>query len=126
MPSSARRKNPSADDRLDLVFQALSDRTRRALLARLAQGPAKVTELAAPFAMSLPAVSKHLKVLEAAELIDRAVDGRIHRCSLAPDSLRDIEAWLRHYRAFWNDRLDALERHVARDPIASPRKEEKR
>ena len=116
MPSSARRKEPSEEDRLDLVFQALSDRTRRALLARLAQGPTKVTELAAPFAMSLPAVSKHLKVLEAAQLIDRTIDGRIHRCSLAADPWQDIEAWLRHCRSFWNERLDALARYIEDEP----------
>jgi len=93
---------------LDQVFHALSDRTRRALLARLEQSPASIGELAQPFAMSLPAVSKHLRVLESAGLVERVVDGRVHRCSFAPGPLRDIEAWLAHYRAFWTDQLDAL------------------
>jgi len=95
-----------------LVFHALSDRTRRALLARLARGPARVTDLAAPFTMSLPAVSKHLKVLEGARLIERAVDGRVHRCALAAAPLQDAERWLEHYRGLWEDRLEALARFV--------------
>ena len=103
------------EDRLDLVFQALANRTRRALLGRLADGPAMVTELAEPFAMSLPSVSKHLKVLERAGLVRRSVDGRIHECALATEPLQDIEAWLAHYRAFWGDTLDALARHVEDD-----------
>lgn len=103
-------------DRLDRVFGALADRTRRAMLARLAQGPAMVTELAAPFAMSLPAASKHLRVLERAELVRRAVDGRVHRCSLAPDPLRDADAWLQHYRVFWIETLDALARYAEGQP----------
>ena len=81
MRSSVKSKNQS-DDRLDLVFRALGDRTRRALLARLAEKPAMVTELAEPFAMSLPAVSRHIRVLERARLVVRKVDGRVHRCSL--------------------------------------------
>ncbi|MSO65794.1 MAG: ArsR family transcriptional regulator [Alphaproteobacteria bacterium] len=89
----------SAEDQLDRVFYALSDRTRRALLARLAEGPAMITELAAPFAMSRPAVSKHIRVLEAAKLVDRAVDGRVHRCSLSAEPLADIQQWLARYRA---------------------------
>ena len=76
MLSSGHRKRGSADDRLDAVFHALGDRTRRALLARLATRPARVTELARPFDMSLPAVSRHIRVLEAAGLIARSVDGR--------------------------------------------------
>lgn len=96
------------------MFQALADRTRRALLARLMSGPAMVTELAAPFAMSLPAVSKHLRVLERAGLIAREVDGRVHRCSVEPERLREIEDWLHHYRCFWEQNLDALARYVER------------
>jgi len=107
-------KKRSADDRLDLVFRALSNRTRRALLARLTQGPAMVTELAAPFDMSLPAVSKHLKMLEHARLVVRAVDGRIHRCSLVPAPLFEVDRWLDHYRAFWENTLHALARYVER------------
>lgn len=100
------------DDRLDLVFRALADRTRRAMLARLADGPARVTELAAPFAMTLPAASKHLKVLERAGMVNRAVDGRVHHCSLDPEPLGDVHAWLEHYRQFWTHNLDALARYV--------------
>jgi DNA-binding transcriptional ArsR family regulator len=111
MPSSAPKKN-STEDRLDRVFHALSDRTRRALLRRLEAGPAMVTELAAPFRMSLPAVSKHLRVLEAASLIERRIDGRIHRCSLHVASLEAADRWIERYRVFWTDRLDALARLV--------------
>ena len=94
------------------MFKALADRTRRAMLARLAAAPAMVTELAAPFDMSLPAVSKHLRVLERAGLIARAVDGRIHRCSLSVGPLRDADRWLAGYRSFWEGTLDSLARHV--------------
>ncbi len=111
MTSSATKKI-SAEDRLDRLFHALSDRTRRALLRRLEAGPAMVTELAAPFRMSLPAVSKHLRVLEAAALIERRIDGRVHRCSLNAAPLEEAERWLDHYRLFWTDRLAALARHV--------------
>jgi DNA-binding transcriptional ArsR family regulator len=115
MPSRAPRKKPDPDDRLDRVFQALSDRTRRALLRRLEAGPAMVTELAEPFRMSLPAVSKHLRVLEAAALIERRIDGRVHRCSLNAAPLAEAERWLGHYRLFWQDRLAALARYVEDD-----------
>jgi DNA-binding transcriptional ArsR family regulator len=111
MPSRA-TKQLSADDRLDRVFRALGDRTRRTLLRRLEAGPAMVTELAAPFAISLPAVSKHLRVLEEAALIERRIDGRIHRCSLNIVPLAQALHWLDRYRDFWEDRLAALARHV--------------
>ena len=114
MASSASIRRHAGEDRLDAVFRALSDRTRRALVDRLAHGPAKVTELAAPFDTSRIAISKHLKVLERARLVNRAVDGRVHRCSLAARPLRDAEQWLDHYRSFWDGTLDALARHVAR------------
>lgn len=114
--SGSERAPGELDDRLDLIFRALGDRTRRALLARLAQGPAKVTELAEPFAMSLPAVSKHLKVLERAELVARSVDGRVHRCSLRPETLETVSDWLEFYRVFWQDNLDALARYVEHEP----------
>jgi DNA-binding transcriptional ArsR family regulator len=86
----------SSDDRLDLVFHALSDRTRRAILKRLARGPVMVTGLAAPFEMSLAAVSKHVKVLERARLVKRTIDGRVHHCALRGAGLRDAEVWLGH------------------------------
>jgi DNA-binding transcriptional ArsR family regulator len=109
---SRSNRRVSEADRLDRVFHALSDRTRRALLARLARGPAMVTELAAPFAMALPSVSKHLKVLEAANLIARTIDGRIHHCALAPAPLKAADRWLEHYRAFWTGKLDLLADYV--------------
>ena len=114
MPSSAKTKN-SSDDRLDLVFRALGDRTRRALLARLAAKPAMVTELAEPFDMSLPAVSRHIRVLERARLVVRTVDGRVHHCSLDLRPLNTVEAWLGHYRHFWEGQLEALARYVGDD-----------
>jgi DNA-binding transcriptional ArsR family regulator len=115
MLSSASYQRSKADDRLDLVFRALADPTRRALLSSLAQGPAKVTDLAEPFKMSLPAVSKHLKVLERAGLLVRAVDGRVHRCSLSAEPLWEVEQWLSSYRPFWEQTLDALARYVEED-----------
>jgi len=110
MSSSSRRV--STDDLLDAVFHALGDRTRRALLARLAKRPAMITELADPFAMSLPAVSRHIRVLERAGLVTRSVDGRMHRCSLNPKPFKTIEGWLTHYRKFWEDNLAALAHYV--------------
>lgn len=100
------------DDRLDTIFQALGNRTRRALLARLRSGPARVTELAEPFGMSLAAVSKHLIVLERAGLIDRSVSGRVHSCALRADPLADAEHWLSAYRDFWSGQLDRLAEFV--------------
>jgi DNA-binding transcriptional ArsR family regulator len=102
----------SKDDRLDAVFHALGHSTRRALLARLAKRPAMITELADPFAMSLPAVSRHIRVLEDAGLVTRSVDGRMHLCSLNPKPFKTIEAWLMHYRRFWDDNLASLARYV--------------
>ena len=104
---------PISDPRaLDLLFRALADRTRRALLARLSERPAMVTELAEPFAMSLPAVSRHIRVLEKAGLVTRAVDGRVHHCSLNAGPLRDVEAWLSYYRKFWEGTLESLGRYM--------------
>src|SRR5579872_5596717 len=100
MPSTAQRKRPAEDDRLDAVFGALSDRTRRAMLRRLSKGAATVGELAEPFPISLPAVSRHLRVLEEAGLVERRVDGRIHHCSLDGAKLLQAETWLAHYRLF--------------------------
>jgi DNA-binding transcriptional ArsR family regulator len=114
MASRVGSRRGSADDRLDAVFGALGDRTRRALLARLAQAPARVTELAKPFAMSLPAVSRHIRVLEEAGLVIRAVDGRVHECSLDALPLKSAEDWLRNYRRFWRANLESLARYVER------------
>lgn len=90
---------------------ALSDSTRRAILARLAQGDALVTELAEPFDMSLPAVSKHLGVLERAGLVQRQKDGRIRRCSLKAAPLKEASDWIDVYREFWETQLDSLENY---------------
>jgi DNA-binding transcriptional ArsR family regulator len=97
---------------LDRTFAALSDPTRRAILARLAQGDASVTELAAPFAMSLPAISKHLRVLEQAGLVERTKDGRIHHLRLVARPLHEAAAWIAHYRQFWEQQLAALAEYL--------------
>jgi DNA-binding transcriptional ArsR family regulator len=115
MVSSGGAKRSRTDRKLDLIFQALSDSTRRKLIERLAKGPAMVTELAEPFDISLPAVSRHLKVLEHANLVKRAIDGRIHHCSLSTRPLRDLQQWLDNYRPFWEETLDALSRYIDGD-----------
>jgi DNA-binding transcriptional ArsR family regulator len=97
---------------LDATFGALADPTRRAILARLARGEATVSELAAPFDVSLPAVSKHLRVLESAGLLRREINGRIHRCRLAPEPMKDAAAWIETYRIFWEAQLDALANYL--------------
>jgi DNA-binding transcriptional ArsR family regulator len=112
MMSSASHKRDFHEARLDAVFHALGDRTRRAVLARLAQTPAMITELAAPFEMSLPAVSRHIRVLEDAGLVTRSVDGRVHRCSLNAAPLGSVAGWLSHYRRFWEGNLASLARYV--------------
>ena len=96
--------------RLDRVFQALSDATRRDMLRRLAGAEHTVSELAEPFHMSLAAASKHIRTLEDAGLIHRTVEGRIHRCRIEPGPLMGIGRWLRRYERFWNNQLDDLER----------------
>ena len=95
---------------LDATFAALADPTRRAILARLAEAPgSSVGELARPFAMSLPAISKHLPVLENAGLLARSQDGRVHHCRLVAAPMQTASDWIAHYTAFWEARLDALE-----------------
>jgi DNA-binding transcriptional ArsR family regulator len=96
-------------ERLDAVFHALSDPTRRKMLRRLSRGEQNVGELAAPFQMSLAAASKHIKALERAGLIRRVVDGRTHRCRLEPKPLERARAWLDFYERYWTRRLDAFE-----------------
>ncbi len=93
---------------LDAVFGALAHSTRRALLTRLRRGEASVGELAAPHGMSLPAISRHLKVLEKAGLIGRSVDGKFRGCHLLPDAASEATSWLEEHRTFWTGRLDAL------------------
>jgi DNA-binding transcriptional ArsR family regulator len=99
-------------DRLDRIFSALSDPTRRAILARLASGDASVTDLAEPFAMSLPAVSKHLKVLERAGLIVRGREAQWRPCRLEARPLKGASEWLELYRVFWEQSLDRLEGYL--------------
>ena len=101
-----------SDDRLDATYAALGDRTRRRILARLAHGEATVNELAAPFDMSLQAVSQHIHVLERAGLISRTRDRQTRPCRLEVDALRDATAWIDQQRALWTDRLDQLEQHL--------------
>src|SRR5438128_6322053 len=99
-------------DPLSTTFSALADPTRRAILARIASGEATVTELAEPFAMSLPAVSKHLKVLERAGLIARGRAAQWRPCRLNAAPLEDVAAWIEHYRRFWEQSFDRLEDYL--------------
>lgn len=115
MTKTAVRGKVEREERLDRLFRALGDRTRRAMLRRLARAPATVGELAAPFAMTLPAASKHLRVLERAGLVNRRIDGRVHRCSLDSRRLGEVRRWLDHYQRFWDETLDSLARHLAAD-----------
>jgi DNA-binding transcriptional ArsR family regulator len=100
--------------RLDLAFGALADTTRRAILKRLSAGAVTVGELAEPFDMSRPAISKHLRVLERAGLVRTDREGRISRCSLEAAGLREATSWVDEYRVFWEDRLEALARYAER------------
>ena len=102
----------SAADRLDAVFAALADPTRRAILARLANGEASVTVLAEPFEMSLPAISKHLKVLERAGLIVRGRTAQWRPCRLDAAALKEAAAWLEKYRQFWEQSFDRLDEYL--------------
>src|SRR5262245_59002798 len=99
-------------DHLSLTFAALADPTRRAILARLATGACSVTELAAPFEMSLPAVSKHLRVLERAGLIARGREAQFRPCRLEPARLKEVAEWAERYRAIWEQRLDRLDTYL--------------
>jgi DNA-binding transcriptional ArsR family regulator len=101
-----------ATDVLDRTFSALADPTRRAILARLANGETTVTELAEPFEMSLPAVSKHLKVLERAGLISRGRHAQWRPCRLEPAPLKDASDWLEEYRRLWEERLNRLDEYL--------------
>jgi len=101
-------------DALSLTFAALADPTRRAMLARLAQGPATVKELAEPFAISLPAVSKHLKVLEHAGLIERGREAQWRPARLQAAPLKDASLWLETYRQHWEENFDCLEEYLRR------------
>jgi DNA-binding transcriptional ArsR family regulator len=107
---------------LDATFAAIADGTRRAILARLALGETSVTELARPFSMSLPAVSKHLRVLEKAGLLAREKDGRVHRCQIEAAPMKAAADWIGRYRNFWEERLDALDRYLKESEAESPPK----
>ena len=100
-------------DPLSATFAALADPTRRAILARLVGGEAPVSELAEPFAISLPAVSKHLKVLERARLIERRRHAQWRPCRLAPEPLQAVAEWVEGYRRFWDERLDRLDDYLS-------------
>ncbi len=104
---------------LDAAFAALADPVRRAILARLAQGDATVGELAKPFAISQPAISRHLRVLEEAALVRRERQGRHRRCRLDASGLERAADWLDYYRRFWSDSLDRLDKHLKRKKGAS-------
>src|SRR5215210_880948 len=99
-------------DHLSMTFAALANPTRRAILARLGAGEASVTELAAPFEMSLPAISKHLKVLQRAGLITQGREAQWRPCRLAPAPLKDVADWVEQYRRSWEERLDRLDHYL--------------
>jgi DNA-binding transcriptional ArsR family regulator len=103
-----------ATDRLSVIFAALADPTRRAILARLTEGDATVLQLAEPFSISLPAISRHLKVLEQAGLITRSRSAQWRSSSLRAEPLREATAWMETYRRFWDENLDRLEEHLKR------------
>jgi DNA-binding transcriptional ArsR family regulator len=100
------------DDQLSITFAALANPTRRAILARLASGEASVTQLSEPFEMSMPAISKHLKVLEKAGLIARGVDAQWRPRRLAPAPLKEVAGWVEQYRQFWEESLDRLDAYL--------------
>jgi DNA-binding transcriptional ArsR family regulator len=106
------RNSLRQETQLDVVFNALSDSTRRKMLSSLMRGSKTVTELAEPFDISLPAISKHLKVLESARLVERTIEGRVHHCRISAKPLEDAEKWLSHYRTFWEGNLDALKEYI--------------
>ena len=101
-----------ATDQLSTTLSALADPTRRAILARLALGEASVNALAEPFAMSLPGISKHLKVLERAGLISRGRQAQWRPCTLKPEPLREVAGWVDHYRSFWEQSFDAMDSYL--------------
>ncbi|HVW66873.1 MAG TPA: metalloregulator ArsR/SmtB family transcription factor [Candidatus Peribacteraceae bacterium] len=106
------KRYSSLDSELDLIFGALSDSTRRDILKRNAKKEMSVTDIAKPYDLSLPAVSKHLKVLENAKLIQKHRDGKMYLVTLSPNALMEASDYLRSYEALWNDRLDRLEQYL--------------
>lgn len=109
-------------DSLSATFAALANPTRRAILARLVQGEAAVGEIAKPFELSLPTVSRHLAVLERARLIERRTDAQWRRCRLRPETMMEADSWIERHRAFWAGRLDALARYLGETPAGRPAK----
>jgi DNA-binding transcriptional ArsR family regulator len=105
-------EHSTSGDHLSATFAALADPTRRAILARLASGEASVTELGEPFSMSLPAISKHLKVLERAGLIARGREAQWRPCRLEAGPLKDVAKWIEHYRRFWEESLNRLDEYL--------------
>jgi DNA-binding transcriptional ArsR family regulator len=103
----------SADNRLDLTFAALANSTRRAILARLAKGEATVNELAEPFKMSLPAISKHIKVLERAGLIIQGQKAQYRPCTIDPKPLREVAKWTEQYRSIWDERFNQMDDYIS-------------
>jgi len=99
---------------LDAVFFALADPTRRRILEKLARRPLTVGEIASGFAISQPAISKHIKVLEESRLLSREIDGRVHHCKLAPKAMKGAAAWLDRQQRYWNSALDSLEAYLGR------------
>jgi DNA-binding transcriptional ArsR family regulator len=102
--------------RLNLAFGALSHPIRRGILARLSTGEATIAELAKPFKVSAPAITKHMRILEKAGLLSRTIQGREHRCRLEHHRMKEAETWIEHHRTFWNERFDALERYLKENP----------
>ena len=100
------------EQRLDMTFAALASSTRRAILARLAQGAASVNDLAAPFDMQLPAISKHIKVLERAGLVERTRNAQFRPCNLNPTPLAEVSSWTEQYRPIWEARFDRMDSYV--------------
>ena len=113
------------NEMLDATFGALSDPTRRAILIRLSKGGAQVTELAEPFGISLPAISKHLRVLEKAKLINRTIEGRVHRLHMNPDTLKTAHGWIEQYEKFWTEQFDSLETYLGNVKLEKTQKKEK-
>ena len=116
----------TATEHLNATFAALADPTRRAILARLASGETSVSELAEPFAMSMPAISKHLKVLQRAGLIERSREAQWRPCRLAARPLKDASDWLEHYRRFWEEAFDRLEDYLRELQKREPQKKEQK
>lgn len=101
---------------LDLSFSALAHPIRRGILARLSTGDATIAELARPFKVSAPAISKHMRILEQAGLLSRKIEGREHHCRLEQKRMKEAQEWIEAHRKFWNDKLDALERYLKENP----------